>query len=193
MREMTRPPVLDENRLTAAQQPVFDAIRSGPRGLVEGPLRVWLQSPAFAEQAQKFGAFCRYGTRLPPRLSELAIILVGAHWRSGFEWHVHAPIAAHAGVAADAIEAIRNGRAPELTQLDEKAVYEFSRGLLETQRISDRAYTLAIEQIGIEATVELVGVLGYYTLICMTINAFHVPVPTGAAEPFDGDASQAGV
>ena len=93
---MSRPPVLDEDRLTAEQQAVFDDIRSGPRGLVEGPLRVWLQSPAFAERAQKLGAFCRYGTRLPARLSELAIVIVGAHWRSGFEWSVHAPIAANA-------------------------------------------------------------------------------------------------
>ena len=72
--EVTRPPVLDEASLTAAQRKVFDAIRSDPRGVVEGPLRVWLHSPALAEPAQRLGAFCRYGTRLPARLSELAII-----------------------------------------------------------------------------------------------------------------------
>jgi 4-carboxymuconolactone decarboxylase len=32
--------------------------------------------------------------------------------------------------------------------------------------------------------VELVGILGYYTLISMTINAFEVPLPDGAADPF---------
>jgi len=182
--EVTRPPVLDEGSLTAAQQEVFDAIRSGPRGLVEGPLRVWLHSPALAEPAQRLGAFCRYGTRLPARLSELAIITVGAHWRSGFEWHVHAPIAQRAGIAAEAIEAIRTGGTPTLTQPDERAVYDFCRELLETRQVSDPAYEMAVRRIGLEAVVELVGLLGYYTLISMTINAFRVPVPPGASEPF---------
>ena len=182
--EVTRPPVLDEGSLTAAQQEVFEAIRSGPRGLVEGPLRVWLHSPALAEPAQRLGAFCRYGTRLPARLSELAIITVGAHWRSGFEWHVHAPIAQRAGIAAEAIEAIRTGGTPTLTQPDERAVYDFCRELLETRQVSDPAYEMAVRRIGLEAVVELVGLLGYYTLISMTINAFRVPVPQGASEPF---------
>jgi 4-carboxymuconolactone decarboxylase len=37
---------------------------------------------------------------------------------------------------------------------------------------------------GTVALVELVGILGYYTLISMTINAFHVPLPEGVEEPF---------
>jgi 4-carboxymuconolactone decarboxylase len=186
-----RPPFLDETKLTSEQQSVFDRIRSGPRGLVEGPLRVWIQSPALAEHAQALGAFCRYGSRLPPRLSELAILIVGAHWRSGFEWHVHAPIAARAGVDGDAIEAIRVGRAPRLAQKDEQAVYAFSSELLNTKQVSDSTYALAIAQVGVEATVELVGILGYYTLISMTINAFGVPVPAGAEPPFESDAQRA--
>src|ERR1700730_2703699 len=119
---LKRPPLLDETTLTSEQLSIFEKIRSGPRGVVEGPLRVWIQSPVFAEHAQALGAFCRYGTQLPPRLSELAILLVGAHWRSGFEWHAHAPIAARAGVSAEAIEAIRCGRTPQLTEKEQQAV-----------------------------------------------------------------------
>jgi 4-carboxymuconolactone decarboxylase len=181
---VSRPPVLDETRLTPEQQGVFDDIRSGPRGLVEGPLRVWLQSPEFAERAQKLGAFCRYGTRLPTRLSELAIVMVGAHWRSGFEWSVHAPIAERAGVASEALEAIRAGARPSFVLPDEHAVYAFSQELLETKRISDGAYKAVTDLVGTEGAVELVGILGYYTLICMTINAFEVPVAEGKSEPF---------
>jgi len=50
--------------------------------------------------------------------------------------------------------------------------------------VSDRAYEMAVRRIGLEVVVELVGLLGYYTLISMTINAFRVPVPQGAREPF---------
>ena len=185
---MTRPPRLDESHLTPEQQAVFEDIRSGPRGLVEGPLRVWLQSPAFAERAQKL-AFCRYGTRLPARLSEMAIIMVGAHWRSGFEWSVHAPIAAKAGVDSKVLEAIRVGARPSLVRSDERAVYAFSQELLEAKWISEGAYNELVEVVGTEGAVELVGILGYYTLICMTINAFEVPTADGKPEPFQVGAS----
>jgi 4-carboxymuconolactone decarboxylase len=181
---LSRPPVLDEEHLTTEQQAVFDDIRSGPRGLVEGPLRVWLQSPTFAERAQKLGAFCRYGTRIPARLSELAIVLVGAHWRSGFEWSVHAPIAAKAGIDLEVLEAIRVGAQPSLIRADERAVYRFSQELLETKRISEDAYIEVVKLVGTEGAVELVGILGYYTLICMTINGFEIPTADGKPEPF---------
>ena len=67
---------------------------------------------------------------------------------------------------------------------DEKAVYEFSRELVATRWVSDQSYRIAVEQLGLEAVVELVGILGYYTLISMTINTFKVPVPGGAGYPF---------
>ena len=104
------------------------AAKNGPRGLVEGPLRVWLQSPELARHAKALGAFCRYGTVLPPELSELAILVVGAHWRSGFEWHVHALIAVANGVPASAIAAIaaiKDGQRPDLLSADALAVHDF--------------------------------------------------------------------
>lgn len=182
-----RPPILDETNLTPEQREVFDSIRSGPRGVVEGPLRVWLQNTGLARQAQALGAYCRYGTSLSPRLSELAILTVGAHWRSGFEWHVHHPIALKAGVPPEAAEAIRDGREPELADPDDVVVHQFSRELLQTRKVSDATYAATVDRLGLARVVDLVGVLGYYTLISMTINAFHVPVPPGAPEPFAGE------
>jgi 4-carboxymuconolactone decarboxylase len=170
--------------LTPAQRQVHDAIIAGPRRRVEGPLRVWLLSPGFAERAQELGAFCRYNTSLPPRLSELAILVTGAFWQAGFEWHAHAPIALKAGLAADAIEAIRLGNFPKFAREDERAVYEFSRELWTKRRVSDATYRRIAELLGKETVVELVAILGYYGLISMTINTFEVPLPDGADQPF---------
>ncbi|MEI2734951.1 MAG: carboxymuconolactone decarboxylase family protein [Rhodoblastus sp.] len=101
---MPRLPDLDPATLDAEQKRIHDEIASGPRGKVEGPLRVWLTSAGLADKAQALGAFCRYGTSLPPRLSELAILVTGAYWRAGFEWHVHAPIGVAAGLDPQAVE-----------------------------------------------------------------------------------------
>jgi 4-carboxymuconolactone decarboxylase len=170
--------------LTPAQRKVHDAIVAGPRGRVVGPLRVWLMSPELAERAQELGAFCRFGTSLSPRLSELAILVTGAFWQAGFEWHAHAPIALKAGIAADAIEAIRLGQEPKFAREDEQAVYQFSRELWNKRLVSDATYQRLAGLLGANTVVELVAILGYYGLISMTINAFEVPLPQGADQPF---------
>ncbi len=179
-----RLPELTQATMTPEQQAGFDAIRSSPRGGVPGPLLAWLQSPGLAERAQSLGAFCRYGTSLPPRLSELAILVTGAYWKAGYEWFVHAPIALAAGLDPAAVEALRTGGKPAFPQADEQVVYRFAHELLHTHRVSEAAYGEAVAALGAPGVVELVGILGYYGLISMTINAFQLPVPEGEAEPF---------
>ena len=181
---MPRPPLLDETALTPAQRSIYDAILNGPRGIVEGPLRIWLHSPGLADKAQALGAFCRYGTTLPAELSELAILVTGAFWASGFEWAVHAPIAARAGLAENVIEAIRQGRRPDGLSETATAVHDFAVELHRDHAVNDATYARAEAALGLQGVVDLVGILGYYTLISMTINAFHVPLPDGATDPF---------
>jgi 4-carboxymuconolactone decarboxylase len=182
---MPRLPDLDPDALDPAQKDVYDAILSGPRGVVQGPLRVWLTSPELASHAQALGAFCRYGTSLPQRLSELAIVTTGAHWRAGFEWCVHAPIARAAGIDEAILLDIQHGGTPQFQQRDEAAVYGFTRELLQNRQVSAPTYQEAEAVLGPRGLVDLVGLLGYYGLISMTIVAFEVPVPPGEAEPFE--------
>jgi 4-carboxymuconolactone decarboxylase len=181
---MPRIPELDVAKLTSEQRRVHDTIVAGPRGKVEGPLKVWLHSPRLAERAQELGTHCRFNSGLPPRLSELAILLTGAYWKAGFEWWAHAPMALEAGLDPEAIEAIRVGRKPVLARTDEAAVYAFASELICNRRISDATYRLAVAELSQAGVVDLVGILGYYALISMTIVAFEVPLPEGAADPF---------
>ena len=183
---MSRLPDLTLETMSPEQRQVHDMIASGPRGVVEGPLKVWLHSPELAERAQALGAFCRYGTSLPQRLSELAILITGAHWRAGFEWHVHAPIAIKAGIDPEAAEALRTGATPAFARQDDAAVHAFATELLRTRTVSAATYARAQAALGPRGVVDLVGVLGYYGFISMTINAFAVPLPPGAPEPFAG-------
>lgn len=184
---MSRLPDIDPATLGREARRVHDAIVAGPRGRVEGPLRVWLNSPELADRAQALGAFCRFGSSLPPHLSELAIVTVGAHWRAGFEWAIHAPLATAAGVDPAALEAIRTGAEPAFADEDQRLVHAFSRALLRTHRVPGPLFEALTVRLGVQAAVDLVGVLGYYTLISMTITAFEVPLPEGVADPFPDD------
>jgi 4-carboxymuconolactone decarboxylase len=181
---MPRLPDIVPESLSPDQRRVYDEILAGPRGIVEGPLRVWVNVPGLADRAQALGAFCRFHSGLPPRLSELAILVTGAYWRAGFEWHVHAPIALKAGLDPAAIEAIRTRGTPRFVKDDEAAVHDFCRELLDSRQVAAETYARTEAALGRDGVVALVGILGYYGLISMTINAFEVPVPPPNGDPF---------
>src|SRR5690554_801816 len=82
-------------------------------------------------------AFCRYNTDLPLRLSELAILVTAARWKSQAEWYIHYPIAIDAGMSEDVAEAIRTGSTPKCDDPDEEVVYAFAIELYEDKRVSD--------------------------------------------------------
>jgi 4-carboxymuconolactone decarboxylase len=181
---MPRIPDLNLATLSAAQRAAYDRIVAGPRGRVEGPLRIWVTHPELADKAQALGAFCRYGTSLPQRLSELAIIVMGADWKAGFEWYAHAPLAIQGGIEPAAVEAIRTGGTPHFEKADEAAVYTFARELVTTRRVSPAAYANATSHLGQTGVIELVTILGYYALVSMTLNVFEIPLPPGEPDPF---------
>jgi 4-carboxymuconolactone decarboxylase len=180
---MTRHPELDEAALTPEQQEVFDAIAAGPRGIVEGPLRVWVQSPGLAATAQALGQYARYDSVLSHHLSELAILVTARYWSSGFEWTIHAPIALAAGIPDWAVTAIAKAQRVVFDDPEMQAVFDFAVELHRDKNVSDATYAAAEQALGVQACVDLVGVCGYYTLISMTINVFDVPDGDGQALP----------
>ena len=181
---MSRVPAFDAQAMSDQQRRVFDAIMAGPRGVVRGPVEVWLHNPDLAEHAQALGAYCRFGTVLPARLSELAIILTAAHWRAGYEWRSHAPKAIEGGLPESVVEAIRHGTAPDFTREDERAVHRFATELLWRQIVSPPTWERATAALGSHGVVDLIGILGYYALISMTIKAFEIGGPDDGGELF---------
>jgi 4-carboxymuconolactone decarboxylase len=182
---MSRLPELDPATYTPEQKKVHDAVVSGPRGKIVGPIKVWLKNPGLAEHAQALGAYCRYGTSLEPRLSELAICCTGSFWKANYEWYAHAPLAIKAGIDPAAIEAIRTGGTPTFTKSDEQVIYDFATELTRTRRVSPATFERAKKELTETGVIDLVGIIGYYSLVSVTLNAFELPVPEGEKVPFD--------
>jgi 4-carboxymuconolactone decarboxylase len=180
---LTRYKDLDPAALDADQRRIWEEIASGPRGSVPPPLQIWLRSPNLAENAQRLGAFCRYSTTLEPRLSELAILMTARHWTAHYEWHHHEVFARKAGLDPAIIAAIAERRTPDFTREDERVLYDFCRVFYRDHKVDDATYARAVAQFGERGVVDLVGIMGYYALISMTLNVFEVPVPEGAKRP----------
>ena len=141
-------------------------------------MNAWFRSPELAELSQRLGAFCRYGTSLGQKLSELTILAVARHWTAQAEWCIHKPIALEAGIPATVIDAIEARRQPDFAG-DEASdcVYDVVTQMLRSKALSDATYLHAIAILGETRLVELIAVIGYYTSVAMVLNAFDVPVP----------------
>jgi 4-carboxymuconolactone decarboxylase len=174
-----RIPLVDPAALDDAQRATFDRI-AGSRGRVAGPFLALLHSPELAERTQQLGAFIRSGTTLDAASRELAILVTARAWSSQFEWSAHAPIAAEAGVAEDVIAAVAAGTNPDLLEPTQAAVHDYALELSRTGVVSDSTYAVALERLDVVGLVELTALVGYYTLLAMTLNAHEIEPPDGS-------------
>lgn len=194
---MGRLKALAPSDLDAEQRALFDAITTGKRskgrpiedfllddGSLRGPFNAWLQAPKIGQPAQRLGEAIRYQTRLPPKLRELAILTVAARWRTDYEWWAHSRVARREGLGEEIIAALRDGALPRSAGSAERAVHRFATELMDTRQVTDGAYRELVTLLGDSGAVELVTLLGYYTLVSMVLNAFEVPMPAGETPPF---------
>lgn len=176
-----RIPLPDAETLTPEQRAVFDAVVSGPRGAVVGPLRAAIHSPELADRWQKLGEILRYRLTLPKRLGELAILVTARRWNSELEWVVHAAAAIKAGLDPALADAIREGRQPAFVAPDEAEVFAFARELQLTGQVTDATYAAVRARWQERGVVELTALIGYYTMVSMTLNAHRIPLPESMA------------
>lgn len=180
---MNRLPDLDPEKLTAEQRAAIEEAAGGLRGRMPAQMAGWISSPVMAARAQKLGEFLRYETTLGPRLSELAILVTARAWTSQYEWHVHARIGREAGLDDAVLTAIAERRGPDFRAEDERVVYEVARSIHERHGLDDALFAWATETLGAQGLSELIGLLGYYTLVSMTLNTYGIGVPAGVADP----------
>ena len=184
---MSRLPYLRHDDLDAGGQAVWDTVvtsRAGwlvnEQGGLMGPFNAFVHAPEMGRNLSSLGRVIRYGTSIERRLTEIAIITVGARWKAEFEWWAHALMAREHGVADAIVDAIGKGEDPPFAADDERTVYAAARQLAETGQLDQAAYGKAQELLGDAGMVELVSICGYYTLISFLLNAFAVPLPPGA-------------
>lgn len=178
---MPRIPLPSPEEMSPEQRQVHDAVVAGPRGQVIGPLRAVIHSPELAARWSALGEFLRYGTCLPKRLNELAIVVTGRRWSSQVEWWVHARAAAEAGIPQQALDAIARGESPAFDEADDALVYDFARELQTNGTVPPTIYNAARDRWGPRGVVELTAVIGYYTMVSMTLNVHEIPLPDGVA------------
>src|SRR5262252_8081754 len=168
--------------MTPEQKKAADAIEAGPRGAgLRGPFNALLRSPELCDLVQRVGAYVRFGSSIPSKLNELAIIMAGRKWTAQYEFYAHRRLALEAGLSPAIADAVANGKRPDGMDADEAAVYDFASELLGTGQVSDANFARVRERWGERGVIDLIGAVGYYSLVSMVLNVDRVPLPDGVA------------
>jgi 4-carboxymuconolactone decarboxylase len=159
--------------LSPRQQEISDRITSR-RGGTRGPFLVWLRSPELCEKVEALGAYCRFESSLDPRLRELSLLIAARHWDAQYSWNAHAGQAIALGVSQESVNALAEKAEPVFAHPDEEAVYRFSTEILGDHFVSDATFTLALDELGEQGVVDLIGSLGNFSMLAMLLNACQV-------------------
>lgn len=166
---------LARDDMTPEQRAIADKLLASPTGAIVGPMNAWLRAPAYADLIQAVGMYCRHGSTLPKRISELAILVAARHWSSTVEWGHHQPEAVKAGLDPAIADAIAQRARPVFDRADEEAAYDLCAVLAGTKAVPDDVYDRALAAFGEAQLVELIGVFGHYHTVAMVLKTFRVP------------------
>jgi 4-carboxymuconolactone decarboxylase len=180
-----RLPMPPLSSLDEAQRAAAQALIDGPRKGVYGPFVALLRSPVLLERMAGVGEYLRFDSVLDARIRELATCQAVRHAGNQFEWTMHAPLAISAGVAPEAIEAMRQGATPRPLAPDEEDAVDFARELLATHGVSDLAYRAALTRWGERGIVELTAIVGYFVAVSWLMNVARTPARAGPSAGLD--------
>lgn len=136
-----------------------------------GPFIPLLASPELMTRVSALGEYLRYRSALPPRLSELAILITAAQWKQPFEWDVHVPIALQAGIPQAVLDALWAGDPPVGLADDQYALYELCSAMHRDRTAPAEVCDRARAALGEQATIDAIAICGYYALLAMVLNS----------------------
>jgi 4-carboxymuconolactone decarboxylase len=139
-----------------------------------------------AKHATRLGAFLRFDTVFPPKLSEIAILVTARHWTSHYEWYAHKRLALKGGMDPKIIDDIRDRRTPKFDDPKGQMIYDVAKSLHEGHGLSNGLYDDAVKVLGERGLVEIIGLCGYYTMVSMTLNTFEFELPAGEVSDLAG-------
>jgi alkylhydroperoxidase family enzyme len=140
--------------------------------------RQLVHSPNGFKAFHALGHFIRYGSKLDPRLRELAILQVGYLARSPYEWSHHIQLGYEFGVSDDDIRALiadTEGRSTNLDYLT-RTVLKAAREMTNDMKISDATFAALREDLDNERVVDLVITIGFYNSVVRVLATLEIDV-----------------
>ncbi len=185
---LARLPQVQRSNLDSQGRQAFDTYVSPGTGYeagLRGPVGMWMHSPNLAREVFDVRQRVRYGTPKDQRITELIILSTAREINNQYEWSAHEPLAQVAGLEQEIIEVIKYRKdLNSLPQIEnfgeiEKILIQFTRELVSEEKVSSGTFDIALNLFGNEGLVDIVGLIGYYNFVAITLKAFDLQRPVG--------------
>jgi 4-carboxymuconolactone decarboxylase len=176
---------LKPDELSPSQKAWADMIAAPPRNAKFGapPYRAYIRNPELAPKLSALSEYLRWNTNLPPRLSEFAILITARQWTAQYEWFAHYPLALKAGLDPKILGDLSAGRRPTTMRDDEAALYDLATALYHDRKVSDPVYKAAVDKFGERGVMDIIGIIGYYDMVSMTLITMQATAPNDSVPP----------
>ena len=177
-------PLLTMDQLGEKQKPLGEQVMKVSSVGLGGPYNPMMRSPVLGQREFDLLYYLRWGTSVPTKLNEFAILIIGRQWRSQVEWYAHAPLAQKAGLSPEIIAELKLSKRPSNMAEDEAVVYDFVTELTTAHQVSDETYARAKKVFNDQQIVDLTAVAGNYVMVAMLLAMAEETVPPGKEPPF---------
>ena len=167
---MARVPYISKSDLDAADQDLLNRPISLNKALVN--------SPKAARAFSGLGGFIRYGSKLDPRLRELAILQVGWLACSPYEWSHHVKIGHDFGVSDEDIQALIDDTAGNPVPLDAltRDVLKAAREITDAGAMQAGTFASLQATLGNEQVVDLTITIAFYCAVVRVLATLEIDV-----------------
>ena len=184
-----RLPLLPPDTLTGDQRALYDDMRGGiektfkgfkaidESGALIGPWNPWLTFPQFGGPVWAYTKAMATDPKLPKNVREVAILVTGTHFHSGYELYAHILVGEMRGLSDETIATIVSGERPAHLPAEEAMAYDFTSALVSGRIVPKLLYDQAVKAFTQEGVAELIYLVGLYCGVSIVLNGFDVPVP----------------
>ena len=186
--------LIEPANLTPAQQSLYSDMKSGIEnnfkgfqairedGALIGPWNPWLRFPNIGAPMWELVKALSMNPTLPKPVREVAILVTGTHFHSGYELYAHVLTAELRGLDDDTIATIVSGQRPANLKDDEGCAYDVASSLVRGGVLPELVYQKAVDHFSQEGAAELIYLVGLYCMVSTTLNGFDVPIPKQASD-----------
>jgi 4-carboxymuconolactone decarboxylase len=184
-----RLPLIAPADLTPEQKSLYDEMRKGiasnfnafkverEDGALMGPWNPWLHEPAIGKAMWDLTMAMTANAVLPDNVRQIAILAVGARFDAAYEIYAHIAVAEHEGMKPERLATLTADLKPDDLAADESVAFDVAYALVRGGTLPEPLYRLAVDTFGQHGANELIYLVGLYSLVSTTLNAFNVPVP----------------
>lgn len=177
---MSRIKPIPRSELNDEQEMLYREIEAVDGRVRGGPYWAYTRNPAFMRLNHGMSKYFRDST-LTGRERQIAVLAVVRQWDARYPWAAQVRASLAQGISEETIEQINNRETPDISDPGEKIAFELATELVSTKHLGDETYRKAVDHFGLESTIDLVAMIGFFSMTCLTASAFDIDPPEDAA------------